>query len=122
MRYLGSELDDPRSSPPIIYKLWVAGAKEQASAQRLIPEYKSYVVVENDTVSQTQASSQAAFTSILPLICRVYGRTRDLRRLWESTRHQCRVVVVAVYLLAIIICGRFFCRQGGNFTTDVVIG
>jgi hypothetical protein len=43
---LGSKLDDPLSSPPMIYKLWVDGAKEQASSQRLISEYKSYVVDE----------------------------------------------------------------------------
>jgi hypothetical protein len=75
--------------------------------QRLIPEYKQ-VVDGNDTVSQNEASSQAAFTSILTMICQVYRRPRDLRRLWELTCHQCRAEVVAVYLLAIIICWRFF--------------
>ena len=51
MRYLGSELDDPVSSPSIIYKLWAIGAKEQATFQRLIREGKTYVVDENDIVS-----------------------------------------------------------------------
>ena len=35
----------------MIHKLWVDGAMELASFQRLIPEYKAYVVDEKDTVS-----------------------------------------------------------------------
>jgi hypothetical protein len=40
VRYLGSELDDPFSSPPIIYKLWVDGAKEQATFSGSVPNAK----------------------------------------------------------------------------------
>jgi hypothetical protein len=94
----------------MIYKLWVDGAKEQASSQRLIPEYKSYVVDRKGHCVANRNIGHAGFTSILPVICRSDSRPRDLRRLWELTCHQFRVVVVAVYLLAIIICWRFFCR------------